>query len=321
MNRKIKVIPFDHLPVNDREARDRVAHQAPLEIISPTSWELNTNTNVIQEQGVLGNTITYHLPFKERTYRLDWVGPRNEINKVRNYFINTSHRHFVFSGLSDQNVVTPSILLNSKGMLASVAEKHRFPGAHYTDYLSKYRYHAGYNVGSMGVRVSLPNSNRSLEGFLDTSDSAVGVVFLEKNTDYTFRLLPVEGYWNSDRNVLDFYAKYYILDGDFYDNRYDEEIRLSKSGPDAIKTIPSSKYDRILKLSLIAPISDVSQNFDGILSYIPPLIYKSDEHFIMDEYEDLPSLLMPVDDYVYNIISPNVAELSMNFKEISHVSE
>lgn len=322
MSKKLKVIPFD---INNLYSRtystDGLYHQEPLEVISPVSWELNTNTNVLQEQGVLGNIITYNMPFQERTYRIDWVGSRAEINKVLNYFTKNSHRHFVLGNLSDHNVITPGMMFNSKGMLASVAEKYRFPGELYRDYLP--RYHGnGYNVGSMGVKIA-PNSSSTTDySFVDTSDSAVGVLYLEKGQAYTmeYNKASYSSLTSSlgNLNHLLFRYTYYRLD-----NRYsDIDMVTIRMNVNESHYIAPADFDRMLTLELrVNNLVNSNSNVRGILNYIPPIIYKLGTSPILDDYEDIPSLLMPVDDYVYNVVSPTVAELSMNFKEITNVSE
>src|SRR5690625_3263777 len=77
--RKLKVIPMRGIPFSNE------FNIASYDIISPQSWELNTATNVLQEQGVLGNVITKTLPIKERSYSINWIGPKKEINKIINY--------------------------------------------------------------------------------------------------------------------------------------------------------------------------------------------------------------------------------------------
>lgn len=324
MAHKLKVAPFDTDLITDFENDpSTVAFQRPYEVISPVSWELNTDTNVIQEQGVLGNIVTHNMPFPERSYVVDWVGSPLEIKKILNYFTNSSHRHFVVSGVSEHNVITPGVMLKSKGMLASVAEKYRFPGELYKDYLPRFG-GTGFNVGSMGVRVAKNSSLIPYDfNFIDTSDSAIGFAYLEANTSYTITLNPSNyGPSSTAKNNLDFYVVYYNLNNIAYSTPAREEIRLTHTGAGSSYVIPTANTDRIMSLSLITP-NTVSNNSSirGILNYVPPIIYKTGSSYVMDDYEDIPSLIMPMDNYVYNRISPNIAELSMNFKEISHVSE
>lgn len=311
MSRKLKVIPFDSANTN---GTNRIRHQEPLEIIAPVSWESNTDTNITQELGVLGNPVMFSMPFQERSYALNWSGSLKEINRIINYFTKTSHRHFLIGNLSEHNVITPGMMFNSKGMLASIADNYKLPGELYKDYLTIYL-GEGYNPGSMGVKVA----NTSNFSYISTKDSAEAFVYLPAKTVYDFRIVPAT-YLNADstKNNLDFSVTYYPLNN--YSNPTTSIFRINDSTE--IVQIPSSSVDRVLGIRLDLPISVTTSNaVEGVLNYIPPIIYKRGTDYTLDEYEDVPSLVRPVDNYVYNRLSPNIAELSMNFKEITHVTE
>lgn len=311
MSRKLKVIPFD---ITKLDGVGYVVYQEPLEVIPPVSWESSTDTNNIQEQGVLGNPVMFSMPFQERTYTLDWVGSFKEINRVVNYFTKTSHRHFLLGNLSDQNVVTPGMMFNSKGMLASVTDKYKLPGELYQDYLTRHL-GEGYNPGSMGIKVA----NTSNFSHISTEDGAESFVFIPKNIDFTFRLVPVTYLTgNSIKNNLDFSVTHYTLDN--FTEPYSTTFRINDST--GVIQIPAISEDRVLGIRLVLPTSvNTATSVRGVLNYIPPIIYKQGTDYTLDDYEDVPSLVRPVDNYIYNRRSPNIAELSMNFKEITHVTE
>lgn len=316
MSRKIKVVPVDKFNLS---TEIKSVHQEPLEIIAPVSWELSGETNLFHEQGILGNTVTRPLPLHERTYSINWRGSREDIRRVLNYFTKNNQRYFLLGNISDSEIISPSILFNSLGMLSSVAENQKFPGSTYRDYLPVYLADFGYNLGTSGIRV-LEDSNNSTDfRFLDTSGSVNAFMLLEENVQYTMRITP-NSYTNSTKivNNLGFLVSEYTLGGGMdYPNSY--VIRLSTS---QLYTIPTSDSNRILRISLVVPTTiSVEPHVRGILNYVPLIISKTGTNYDLDNYEDLPSLITPTNNYIYNIVSPTVAELSMNFLEVTHVPD
>lgn len=317
MARKLKIIPVGS---ENLSPNGNVWHREIFDVISPVSWEFNTNTNNILEQGILGNSIVRSLPMQERTYTLNWLGSRKDINRIINYLTKTSFKHFLFGNLSDQNIITPGIMFNSKGMLASVADFRKLPGATYQDYLTHYQ-GSGYNVGSAGIRIHATANEFS---FVDSVSSGVeAFMFIPPNEDYTMRINPVGyGYTDSVLNSLNFYATFYNIDDESSINEKPRYVEIDLTRRSDSYTINRATRPRILRLQLRSPkVTNATAAIRGVLNYIPPIIYRYGTTHVMDDYEDIPSVLRPVDDFVYNIISPNVAELSMNFKEVTHVSE
>lgn len=319
MVRKLKVIPVN------ADRTNYLGYAEAFDIISPTSWEETTATNVFEEQGVLGNVILSSLPMRERSFAFNWVGTKKEITRTLNYFTKSNVKNFLLGNLSDQNVLTPGIMFNSRSMLTSVADHRKMPGADYLDYLPFF-HGAGFNSGSLGVRVGENRASGNNFSFVDDASGIEAFMYLPKNQSYTVQLLPVSytsstGTSSSTRslNSVNFSARAYPVSTS---TATAQTLQFDLSSRVDTFEIPSKVHDRVLRVTMKAPIiTNRTSNLDGILNYIPPIIYKTNTSKVLDDYEDIPSLLRPVGDFVYNVISPNVAELSMNFKEVTYVTD
>ena len=319
MVRKLKVIPVN------ADRTNYLGYAEAFDIISPTSWEETTASNVLEEQGVLGNVILSAMPMRERSFTFNWVGPKKEIIRVLNYFTKTNVKHFLLGNLSDQNVLTPGIMFNSRSMLTSVADHRKMPGADYLDYLPHY-HGAGFNPGSLGVRVGANRNSGNNFSFVDNASGIEAFMYLPKNQSYTVQLLPVShtsatGTSSSTHslNSVNFSARVYPVSTS---TATAQTLQFNLSSRVDTYEILSDTRDRVLRVTMKAPIITYRlSTLDGILNYIPPIIYKTNTSKVLDEYEDIPSLLRPVGDFVYNVISPNVAELTMNFKEVIYVTD
>lgn len=302
MARMIKLVSVDPKWFKSRTFR---ASTNTVDIIPPISWDANTASGTVVTDDYLGNPIVSQRPFQSRGYTFNWIGTHKEINTILQVIARSSNRYFLLGDLAETNIITPTMMYDSRAMLASAADNYKMPGESYQPYLTVNNSET-WNPGSYGVKVSD-------YAYMDYENSASAYIFVPGTQTLTVELSPVGR--SSDRtdvlNNIDF-TLYVKTLGTAVNTVHDTELsKLNDSFSTAVT-------NAIVRIDMKHPLEvTTSGDLKDILNYIPPKISLSGSQ----EYEygmpDIPSLLTPINDYVYNILSPNLAELSMNFQEVS----
>lgn len=303
MSKKIKLISVD--PKWFQSANYR-ADSNVVDIIPPISWDANTATGTIVDEDYLGNPVVSQRPFQSRRYTFNWIGSHREINTILQVIARSSNRYFLLGDLTDERIITPSMMYNSRAMLASVADNYKLPGEVYQPYLTVNNSDT-WNPGSYGVKVSNYAD-------MDYSVGASAYFFVPGTETVNIQLSPV-GYSSSGvvaLNSIDFRLTVKTL-GTATNTVHETELT------NITDTFSLTVTNAIVKLDMKHPVEvTTSGQLVDTLNYIPPKIVLGDNKGYEFGMPDIPSLLSPVDDHVYNILSPNLAELSMNFQEVSY---
>lgn len=328
MAKKIKLIPvnldaFDFFQVG-------VPQQSPVEIIAPKSYEQETEMSVNTGVGILGNTIVGQRYFLEREYNMNWVGDKKEIDKVRFYLSQTSTNFFMLGGLTENKIITPSVMYNSKSMLASLVDQHRPVGSQYQNYLPRYAFSKAPRRGSTGIQLSrtYPDVEDQFNSLLGNTTGANAYVFLEKGHEYSWKLDPnymMDTGEHPHNVVFNMTAVAMDYEGGGVVN---QDYKVFSSVDEVATFLPKQNADVVARITVGSPRSFASQynnpQFRSILNYSAPIIGRS-EYFESDSildntmsevFDEIPSLLSPVNSGVYNMINRRVAEFSISFKEI-----
>jgi len=318
----------------------------PVEILAPRSFELNVEMAQPQQTGILGNTILGNKYFTGNTYNMNWVGPKQEIDKIRYYLTQLSYDKFLFNGLTDSPVVTPTILKNSRAMLASVLDSYKPQSSTYQPYLNYYGWDTPPTAESIGVRVGSASSTH--EHQFATIPSYVrgydAYFYMERGKDYYLVTDPYGYKVPETGEILGNHSlpvNFYILKIGGNDHSGSSVFHLTY-----IDTLSSFSFrsfknylpeeerdgDFIVKIAPATPNTSDPNNYysnphlRGVFVYRPYHIIKgaepteeSAEKLISTSFDTIPSLLSPVDSGVYNILSPSLAEFSCTFMEVYNV--
>lgn len=321
MSRKIKLLPVN---LDSLTSYSPVFHSTPVEVIAPKSYGVSNDTSLTGNMfGVLGNALYSPNFFYSREFEFSWVGPKREIDLIRTILTQTSHQYFLFDGLEQNPIKTPTVMYNSKAMLASLVDQHKPPQSRYVTKLNKYIFPGAFSRGSTGVQLSMPDTPLSNQ-FDIIPPYAVGAeayFLLEKGKKYTWRL--DFNYENVDTERVhptQFRATIVELGNTASPTMstvvfYDIQSQATLTAP--------RNYDCLVKIQVIPPDAEscTNPNLRGWANYSAPLIFEGDnlddpEQQIMDSYEEKPSIITPNGTGVYNVLSNSLAEFSCNFQEV-----
>lgn len=303
MTRKIKIVSVD--PKWFQSASFR-ADSNVLDILAPTSWNVNMASGTVVDDNYLGNPIISQRPFQSRRYSFNWIGSHQEINTIRQIITQTSNRYFLFSGLTDHPIVTPTLMYDSRAMLASVADNYRLPGEDYQPFLTVNNSNT-WNPGSYGTKVSD-------YAYIDYSQGASAYMYIPDSKTLDISLAPVgiSAATNQVLNNIDFEITVKTL-GTATNTKY--KTNLSTLDGRFTQAVTNA----LVKIDMWHPTQVVTGGLmTDALNYVPPKISVNGEVPFEFGMPDIPSLLSPVDDYTYNIISPTLAEFSLNFQEVTN---
>lgn len=322
MSKKIKLVPVSH----EHNNLSVTALAAPVEIIAPRSFDISEeNPSGAMNVGVLGNMLPVTPYFNTREFNFNWIGSHHEINIIRSYLSNSVNKFFLFDGLVDSVVKTPSMLFNARAMLASLVEQYRPPGSPYSPMLSQHLYPNSYPRGSMGVGLSFGTTVAQQFSILPQwARGATGYMFLEPGSDYDLKL--DFNYMSSPSEVVhatQFYVELFeVGTPNPIIEKYVTDI-TDITG--SIRMADSSDTGYLAKLTVVPmnPTKATNPDMRGYLNYSAPLIYKAGtdsmlEQGLIDSLKDQPSLLTVSSGLTHNTLSANLAELSCSFQEISH---
>lgn len=332
MSKKVKLIPVDVDTFT--QYKEYLPQTPPIEILAPRSYEQSSEFGDFGGVGVLGNNIAGSRFYLNREYNFNWIGDKKEIDRIRFLLTNTSKSYFMFSGLNDNPILTPTVMFDSKSMLASLVDQYKPTTSPYTEMLVRYDMPDGgmYKRGSAGVALTTGQIQaRQFNIMPSSARGASGYVLLEAGKSY--RVMLDLNYMNDHQenvHVMPFEAVTSQLSpenfGGIVDHRFMMFQKLwsySEIGP--------FDHDSILQIKLASPTvyADLYNNslLRGVLNYSAPIIaeeqhvttYDTFRRALIDSYADTPSLLTPSNSGVYNILSPTLAEFSISFKEIVNV--
>lgn len=333
MSRKIKLAPI-HLDTFNQQ-RYNYPQQEPIEILAPVSFELSSSKQTNMGTGVLGNAIAGRSFYKERSYNFNWVGTKAEIDKIKFYIHQTSEEFFMFGGLTDNPIVTPTVMFNSKAMLASLIDQYKPVSSRYENFLPNYWLSSAPRRGSTGVR--LANRNATIDNQFGVlpywAEGATAYVYLEKGKSYSWIYDP---YFmnavgdNPHYTPLEFTVVSLASGGN--GGVIHHSVNYTTFGNAIFDLVDNLQHDAILQIKVARPTPDITANFDnptlfGVLNYAAPLITTSDVTSTQDglikaslnSYGEVPSLVTPVDEGMYNVLSPSLAEFSCTFSEVVNV--
>lgn len=305
MSKKIKMVSVD--PKWFQSASYR-ADSNVVDIIPPVSWDANTATGTVLDEDYLGNPIVTQRPFQSRQYSFNWIGSHKEINRILQVATRSSSRYFLLGDLTDHPIITPTMMFNSRAMVASVADNYKLPGEVYQPYLTMNNSDT-WTPGSYGVKVS--------DYFnIDYSNGASAYTYVPGTQTVYVTLSPVSNVSrpNATINNIDFTFTIKTL-GTATNSVY--ELELSNIEDVYEITVTNA----LVKIDMKHPVEVTTDGeLVDTLNYVPPKISLGSNVDYDYDIPDLPSLLTPVDDYVYNRLSPYLAELSMNFQEVSYAT-
>lgn len=327
MSRNIKLIPIS--PNTFVDFHQHTPQQPPVEILAPKSYEYSSESSAIVNTGLLGNTLVSGRFFQAREYSFNWVGKKKEIDKIRLYLTQTSNRFFLFAGLSDNPVVTPSVMYDSKAMLASLVDQHKPLNSSYENYLPEYGFTESPRRGSTGVQLSDGNVPKREQFDIIPANSvgASAYIYLEKGVEYSWAIdqnLPSNGV---NCHTVPFSAIVVSLDNSTSGGVI-KYLHMDNNDANTYSILTEAlDHDAVALLTVVAPTDSEGKNnssLHGILNYSAPII-TSTSNFdswhkldlaMANSLEDVPSLLTPVNAGVYNMLSSSLAEFSISFQEI-----
>ena len=333
MSRKIKLVPVDMDTFN--YWKSYYPQKEPIEILAPTSFELNSTKQGSSGVGVLGNTLVGESFFKERTYNFNWTGSKQEIDKIRFYIHQLSDEYFMFGGLTDNPIITPTVMYNSKAMLASLIDQYKPVNSRYETMLPRNWFNRVPRKSTYGVRLaSYSSSLENQFGILPTDTrGASAFAYLEKGKSYS---------WIYDPNYINQVGEnphntpIEMMVVSLADNGNGGVIHQTTdyaTVANRIFTIVENlTHDAILRITVTRPTPDITSYYNnpqlfGVLNYSVPLVTTSHivgsqdrlEQASLESFDEVPSLLSLDNDGVYNILSPNLAEFSCTFREVVNV--
>lgn len=321
MSRKIKLLPVDLNPFN---MYSPVYLHNPVEILAPRSYEATTDVNEMGNMtGVLGNALYSPNFFYSRNYDFNWIGPKKDIDLIRTILTQSSSQYFLFGGLEQNPVLTPTVMYNSKAMLASLVDQYKPPQSRYETVLNQYAIPNVFPRGSTGVQLAMPDVplNYQFDIIPEYATGAEAYFFLEKGKKYTWRLdFNFSGSPEDRVHPVLFSATIVELGTSKSPTRteplfYDINSQITLTEP--------RDNDSIVRIQIVPPDSATSTNTSlrGWANYTAPIIFEGEnftdpEQKLQDSYEEKPSLLTLNGSGVYNVLSNNLAEFSCNFQEV-----
>lgn len=332
MSKKVKLIPVDVDTFT--QYKEYLPQTPPIEILAPRSYEQSSEFGDFGGVGVLGNNIAGSRFYLNREYNFNWIGDKKEIDRIRFLLTNTSKNYFMFSGLHDNPILTPTVMFDAKSMLASLVDQYKPTTSPYTEMLVRYDLPDGgiYKRGSSGVVLTtgqLPA--RQFNILPSNARGASGYIHLEAGKKY--RVALDVNYMNDPEeqvHVLPFEVTVSQLSPENTGGIVKQEFMLFQKIW-GWREVGPFDYDSILQIKLASPtvFADYYYNalLNGVLNYSTPIVaeeqhvttYNTFRRALMDSYADAPSLLTPSNSGVYNILSPTLAEFSISFKEIVNV--